>query len=396
MTAPLLSVCMIVRNEAAFLPGALCSLRAELGDVEIVLVDTGSTDDTAAIAERYGCKVVNFAWRDDFAAARNASLDAASGRWALIFDADHRLAPGSGRAILSFVADMGHTPTAVRIPTHEAIALDDAPRNVASGARRQSDPWIPVVLFPRVIGGEVARYRRRIHEHPTEWLHAHGCRELLLDEAAIVHYGGIGALRESAGRNDRNRRLLEECLEADPDDLESAAYLAFDHYQLGRIDESLAVIDAALGRQAKPQHRWQVAKMLRTKALCLHERGDAWGVLTACSLAEQVGRKCADVDALAGLAYEALGRHALALSAFSAAHAHRGDEGPNAMLRGASTWLSLWGIGRCLATLGETEGAEAQMVAALECGDAAMTDAIRADIEGDLGRVREVRYAKAA
>ena len=65
---------MIVRNEEHNLPHCLESAR-DLFD-EIVIVDTGSTDRTKEIAlEEYGAKVVDFAWIDDFAAARNVSLE---------------------------------------------------------------------------------------------------------------------------------------------------------------------------------------------------------------------------------------------------------------------------------------------------------------------------------
>ena len=62
------SLCMIVKNEAAHLAVSLGSV-ADLVD-EIVVVDTGSTDATAAIAGRFGARVFPFPWVDSFAAAR--------------------------------------------------------------------------------------------------------------------------------------------------------------------------------------------------------------------------------------------------------------------------------------------------------------------------------------
>jgi tetratricopeptide (TPR) repeat protein len=77
---------MIVRNEAAFIARCLQSIRP-VAD-QIVVVDTGSTDDTVAIARSCGAEVVSAAWRDDFAWARNISLDHATGAWVLWLDAD--------------------------------------------------------------------------------------------------------------------------------------------------------------------------------------------------------------------------------------------------------------------------------------------------------------------
>ena len=75
----LLSLVMIVRDEAANLKRCLTSV-SDLAD-EMVVVDTGSTDDTAAIAQAMGARVQNHEWKDDFSEARNASLELARGRW---------------------------------------------------------------------------------------------------------------------------------------------------------------------------------------------------------------------------------------------------------------------------------------------------------------------------
>ena len=69
---PLVSLCMIVRNEEAVLERCLDSV-AELVD-EIILVDTGSTDDTKKIASKFSAKIYDFPWRDDFSATRNYAV----------------------------------------------------------------------------------------------------------------------------------------------------------------------------------------------------------------------------------------------------------------------------------------------------------------------------------
>ena len=86
---PLVSACLIVKNEARHLARCLDSLQG-VAD-EIILVDTGSKDDTVAIARRYTDKVYAYHWHDDFAAARNYGLQFATGDWILILDADETL-----------------------------------------------------------------------------------------------------------------------------------------------------------------------------------------------------------------------------------------------------------------------------------------------------------------
>lgn len=92
-----LSVCMIVRNESHHLPKALASVKGIAA--EVVVVDTGSTDDTVSIAKAMGAKVLHFDWIDDFAAARNTAIEAATQPWILSLDADQQLASNSVGAL---------------------------------------------------------------------------------------------------------------------------------------------------------------------------------------------------------------------------------------------------------------------------------------------------------
>ena len=89
------SLTMIVRNEEHNLPRCLESVCG-LFD-EIVIVDTGSTDRTAEIAGSFGARVFDFAWVDDFAAARNAALARATGDYAFWLDADDVVDPPKGK-----------------------------------------------------------------------------------------------------------------------------------------------------------------------------------------------------------------------------------------------------------------------------------------------------------
>jgi len=86
---PLLSLCMIVKNEEKNLEECLKSVQG-LAE-EIILTDTGSTDKTIEIAQKYGAKIEHFPWIKDFSAARNHSISKATGRWIIWLDADDRL-----------------------------------------------------------------------------------------------------------------------------------------------------------------------------------------------------------------------------------------------------------------------------------------------------------------
>jgi glycosyltransferase involved in cell wall biosynthesis len=94
---------MIVRDEAFFLARCLDAVVDYVD--EIIIVDTGSVDETPNIAARYTDKIFHFDWVDDFAAARNFSLDKASGDWILVLDADELVSPEGMETIRSTLRD---------------------------------------------------------------------------------------------------------------------------------------------------------------------------------------------------------------------------------------------------------------------------------------------------
>jgi glycosyltransferase involved in cell wall biosynthesis len=81
-----LSLCMIVKDEERFLERCLSSVKDFVD--EIIIVDTGSKDNTIPIAKRYASSIYHFEWVDDFSAARNFSISKATKDWILVLDAD--------------------------------------------------------------------------------------------------------------------------------------------------------------------------------------------------------------------------------------------------------------------------------------------------------------------
>jgi len=101
--SPILSLCMIVKNEEEYLPQCLNSVKSIVD--EMVIVDTGSMDNTVEIAKSFKAKVIHHPWNNDFADVRNVSLKHATGEWVLVLDADEIIAgkdlPGIRKTCLS-------------------------------------------------------------------------------------------------------------------------------------------------------------------------------------------------------------------------------------------------------------------------------------------------------
>lgn len=96
-----LALVMIVKNESRSLEKCLAKAK-KLVD-EIFITDTGSTDDTVKIAEKFGAHISHFKWKNDFAAARNFALEQSTCDWNLVLDADEYLISGKRREIQEFM-----------------------------------------------------------------------------------------------------------------------------------------------------------------------------------------------------------------------------------------------------------------------------------------------------
>ena len=86
-----ISATLIVRNEEQFLAACLASIQSVVD--EIIVVDTGSTDQSRDIARQFGVRLTDFPWIENFSAARNAAIEQARCDWMLYIDADERVRP---------------------------------------------------------------------------------------------------------------------------------------------------------------------------------------------------------------------------------------------------------------------------------------------------------------
>ena len=119
-----LSLCMIVKNEESRLAQCLESVQGAVD--EIVILDTGSTDGTKEIARRFTDRVIDYAWEDDFAAARNASFSYATKPYILWLDADDVLDAPERDKLIALKARLDGAD-AVFLPYQYAFHPDGTP-----------------------------------------------------------------------------------------------------------------------------------------------------------------------------------------------------------------------------------------------------------------------------
>jgi tetratricopeptide (TPR) repeat protein len=214
-----ITLSMIARNEAQFLEECLKSVQGVVD--EIVLVDTGSDDDTPRIAERFGAKVIRAEWQNDFAAARNIALQHATGDWILVLDADERLAPESRQAVLN----------AARHPQFAGYYLE------ILNEIRDRDYFVHrIVRMFRNLPG--LRWEGAIHEQITPSIVERGGR-IATVAAQIRHLGYRGEVMHSREKIQRNIQLIQRALEQNPDDLFQKFNLANTYFTAGEYEQTV-------------------------------------------------------------------------------------------------------------------------------------------------------------
>lgn len=217
-----LSLAMIAKNEARCLARCLRSIRSAVD--EIIVTDTGSTDDTVKIAVDFGAKVSHFNWGNDFAAARNFALEQASGDWILVLDADEHASEALAAEIRSFIAG---PPQIGRLK----IVSD-----FRHGSQTLRSSTFVSRLFPRG-----SRFEGRIHEQIVSPLPRVNLR------GELWHDGYL-----ETKKSERNIKLLQAELAHEPHNAYLQFQLAVEFTSLGRPQDAFACLQKARAAMRHP------------------------------------------------------------------------------------------------------------------------------------------------
>ncbi len=241
-----LSLTMIVRDEAAVLARCLDSV-CDLVD-EIVIADTGSKDDTRAIAERYTEHVFDLPWRQNFAAARNAAIDRAHGDYILWMDADDIL-PQESRAGFAEL---------------KKLLQERAP---------------DVVMCPYA-AGELIFCRERIFKREARFRFLGRVHECVQPSGVICHsdvcFRHLGSAKERGTRNLDIYRLWEREEKLSPRDL---YYYGRELYYHAAFGEAIKKLEQMLGPDGWYVNQIDACRIISRCRLALGDRTLAKGAL---------------------------------------------------------------------------------------------------------------------
>ena len=193
---PRLSLSMIVRDEAERIEAALASVAGFVD--EMVVLDTGSRDDTVAIAQRCGALVASMPWPGDFAPARNRALELVRGDWVLVLDADERLRPEARGPLRELMAQP--ELLVITLLRQEVGALQSPYSSVSRLFRRH-----PALRWSRPYHAMVDDSVTELLQREPHW------RIAQCPEPALLHSG----YRPELLADGRKARLLRQAMEAE-------------------------------------------------------------------------------------------------------------------------------------------------------------------------------------
>ena len=227
-----ISLCVIAKNEEQNIRRCLDSVKKAVD--EIIVVDTGSTDDTASIALACGAKVYHFPWNGNFSDARNASLDHAGGDWVLYLDADEELAGEESR---------GGLRRAVKDDSVEGYFLKIINYLGAEGHIESHQD----VVFRLFRNRREYRFQGAIHEQVAEAIKEKNVSAVfrLAEGVLINHYGYLDSSVDSRDKINRNLGIIAKEMEREPGSRELRFYCGVELYRAGRYIEAARELSVA-------------------------------------------------------------------------------------------------------------------------------------------------------
>jgi GT2 family glycosyltransferase/tetratricopeptide (TPR) repeat protein len=304
---PLLSACMIVKDEADILPACLESLTGVVD--EVVIYDTGSTDGTIELARAAGAKVIEGYWDDDFGRARNESLAHCSGEWAMHIDADEVFEGDAKR--------MRHVLANSPFSAYQMEILN------LSGDEKNSLTHRPARVFKRAI----YHWQGRLHEQLTMRDGTPRDDFGIIEGAKLIHSGYTPELMAKKNKAERNIRIAQ--LDADSDEerdaIDRMTNLGRSLTMAGRFEEALAIYTEARELESDSPVVWRT--LYRAGAQAALHVGRPHEALSWAEDLERVSHFSDTARYFKGIAHTSLGHWQEGYDALQGMTSMRDDDG---------------------------------------------------------------------
>lgn len=339
-----LSICIITKNESEKLKKCLQALRPY--ELEIVVVDTGSIDNTRQIALEYTSSVYDFSWCDDFAAAKNYAVQKAKNDMVMVVDSDEYLQELNIDELWKTV--ISHPKEVGRIRRINAFV-----RNAETNRIKE---WVN-----RIFDRRLYHYQGRIHEQivrgsvfenrKTNQVCEEASYQTYLTNVLLEHEGYDGSEEERKQKAMRNIKLLEIEYKQNPEDIYILYQLGKGWYMAGEYDKAIYFFEIALGYDVNPKLEY-VIDLVETYGYALLNANRPNVAILLESVYDEFGNS-ADFQFLMGLIYMNNALFERAVEEFLKATNHK-----EAKAEGVNSYLGFYNAGVIKECLGDVKAAK--------------------------------------
>jgi glycosyltransferase involved in cell wall biosynthesis len=229
---------MIVKNEEKVLRRCLDSVRGIVD--EIIIVDTGSSDNTKEIAKEYTDKLFDFKWNNNFSEARNYAASKAQGKWILVLDADEYVDPSNLQQAIE------------EVKSHNNL-YDIYAVNIVNFAGKNGENTVQHKHVRIYKNDGTIQFYRAIHEQLKK---ENGIVNVGLSSLIIYHSGYLSQTVKEKNKNERNFPLVQY-------ELNQLTSKGFDYFNLGnelkRLGQTKEALDAYIKAYQNKEdilHEW--------------------------------------------------------------------------------------------------------------------------------------------
>ena len=328
-----LSICTIMKNEEKHLDAFLTAIEKHLKsyDYEIILVDTGSTDQSIDIATRHGINPYHFKWVSDFSAARNYAAMQASNDLILALDCDEYIV---SEALRDFLNNS--------IPKTFIGSL-----SIINHFNGPSGQETYTTKLPRMYSKSSVHFEGTVHEQ----LVPQNCDCKFIDiNLTVEHFGYAGSMDEIQAKVARNADLLLAQANSNPNN-------PYTYFQLGQcynmihdVEKSLEFYEKAMSLDINPSLEY-TQMLITAYGYALMKSGRLEDALSLAVYNEALGSN-ADYLCMIGLAYMRSGNMLNAMQAFLNAVSQK-----ECHTYGCNSFIPLFNMGQINELLGNPQGA---------------------------------------
>ncbi|WP_432401174.1 tetratricopeptide repeat-containing glycosyltransferase family 2 protein [Wukongibacter sp. M2B1] len=293
------SLCMIVKNEEKHLERCLNSVKGLVD--EIIIVDTGSIDNTKKIAEKFGAIIKDYEWDNNFSNARNYSLEFAKMEWILLLDGDDEFNSEYKKQYIDLInnsAKDGHYFKTLSF-TGDIINKDNVVSNLNLRLLKNNNKY-------KFVGA--------IHEQIRCLDGTMDYRNFASEDIEIFHYGYLTEVAIEKEKRKRNIAIIEEELKRDPTNQFHIFNLANEYFALNDLNKTLELFDKVY-KNLNPNTGYS-SKLVIRRIMCLDELNRYNDALNAIQEGLKMYPEFTDLEFIRGLIHLKGRRYTLAIKSF--------------------------------------------------------------------------------